>query len=104
MAYPLLNIALMPKLVLEKVGLDIRNMVPIRTITLDIHGLIDDYKAIVKIIDKNIENLYFADLIVISDWLYEWYKKNDHYILSNRVLDSFRYVLSMANNARETIK
>jgi len=86
---------------LRPLSSDILSFTQIACIEINLHDLIDDYRAIIEIIDKNRKNLYFGDLIHLCDWLYDWYKKNDHYILSNRILDSFQYALSVANSKRE---
>lgn len=98
-----LRIALMPELLVAKYDY-VCNTLAIEFVDLDIEKLIDDYEAITKVIDENRHHLTFDSFMYICDWLFGWYKKNDHYILSNRILNTFRYVLSMAQDRRELIK
>lgn len=76
---------------------------PINYIEIDLSKLIDDYQYMQKLFDnfERKDQLDYEVLIKISEWLFEHYKKINHYILSNRILDSLRLTLSMANNKRD---
>ncbi len=98
----LLNIPTQP--VFSLVENVIQNISAPEIITLDIHTLIDNRRGIINVVENSIDKLDFIVLIVICDWLYDWYKKNNHHILSDRLLANFTYILSLANDKRETIR
>lgn len=100
----ILNVAIMPKLNLQFNSPELSVFDEIHYMHLNIESLIDNHSSITDEVNKNCELLGFHDYLLICDWLYSWYKKNDHYILSNRILNSFSHILSMANNKRETVK
>lgn len=77
--------------------------ISIEYVEFDLHTLIKDYRSIIDKIDKNKDKLGYDGLIILSDWLYEWYKKNNHYILSGRILDAHRYALTCADNLRHKV-
>lgn len=69
-------------------------------IFIDINELIDNHAYIVELINKQRDILEYQTCLEIGDWLFAWYKKVDQRILANRLLNSYRYVLSVGNDLR----
>src|ERR1700727_2692307 len=81
----------------------IPDAVPLNNIEIDLYGLIDNCDHIKEIMWKYLQEdkLDYYILLKISDWLFECYKRISHPILSNRILNSFRMVISWANDRRD---
>lgn len=86
-----ITIPLLPELnVLES---NIPSCSMLNYIQIDLHKLIDNHQAVLDVVKENKNRLSFGEFITICDWLYAWYKKIDHPILSNRILNSFQNTL-----------
>ncbi len=99
----ILNIAIHSPLTVSGCA-DIIDMPAINYVTFDITKIVDEHDAITRQVDLCRNQLGFEGLIILADWLYGWYKKIDEFILSNRILNTFDYVLHTANNLRATKK
>lgn len=99
----ILRIPLIPSLE-EPITREPSICIPIQYIEFNIHSLIDDHRYIIEKVDSCYKKIGYEGLIQLSDWLYAYYKKINHYILSERILDSLMGVLSFANDIREKVR
>src|ERR1017187_8185830 len=79
------------------------SVVPISFIEIDLSQLVDDYDYIRKLLinfEPNDQLDYYV-LLKISEWLFDCYKKINDPIMSNRILNEFRFTLNVANDIRE---
>jgi hypothetical protein len=102
-----INIAIIPEMTLEPSV--VNDMPSVTYITFDLMKLIEEPRSITDLINEHRCKLGFSGLMLLADWLYNWYKKiakdqrvsgKAELILTNRILNSFDYAFHNANNMR----
>lgn len=95
-----LTIAIRSELFVASRELNPQTALPVSYLTLDIHALVDNHTSIRDALQKHEDEIYSQDYIVICGWLFGWFQKINHSILSRRIADSLAFAIYAAENAR----